>query len=111
MSDARAWVPVCPDAEVTGPPWRCHDVAGVPVRLVRDRDGRIHAIQPTCPHLQAPLDRAETEGDTVLCPRHWYGYDLATGENVIPGWSDQDLRIHPVRVVDGMVEVDPEPRP
>lgn len=110
MSDALHWVPVCPQAEVTGPPWSCHEVAGVRVRLLRDGDGRIHAVQPECPHLQAPLDRAEVEGGTVLCSRHWYQYELATGENVSPGRRAHGLAVHPVRVVDGTVEVGVEPR-
>lgn len=109
MTDDVSWVPVVAAADVTGPPWACHDVSGVLVRLLRDADGGIHAVQPSCPHLEAPLDHAEIEGDTVLCPRHWYGYDLRSGENVTPGWRDLPLVVHPVRVVDGIVHVALEP--
>lgn len=105
MSAVR-WVPVVAATAVTEPPWPCHDVEGTPVRLVRAPDGAIHAIGPTCPHQDSPLDRAEVEGPLVLCPRHYYAYDLATGSNEHPGWDrDEPLPVHPVRVVDGVVEV------
>src|SRR5690606_24372936 len=68
------WVPVGPADEVATPPWPCHDVGGTTLRLVRTPDGTIVAIAPACPHLDAPLDRAEVEGDQVLCPRHWYAW-------------------------------------
>lgn len=104
---AGTWVPVVAVAEVTGPPWPCHDVGGTPVRIVRGDGGDLHAIGPACPHQDAPLDRAEVEGDQVLCPRHYYSYDVATGVNSLPGrGTDLALSIYPVRVVGGMVQVD-----
>lgn len=103
-----SWVPVVPVDEVAGPPWPRHEVAGVEVRIVRDAAGDLHVIGARCPHLDSPLDRAEVEGGTLLCPRHWYAYELATGRNVHPGWErDVDLPVFAVRVVDGMVEVAP----
>ncbi len=105
MSDPT-WVPVVPADEVTAPPWPCHDVAGVPVRLVRGPDDQILAIGPTCPHLDSPLDRAEVEEGRVLCPRHVYTYDADTGANVHPGFErDAALPVYPVEVRDGMVHV------
>jgi 3-phenylpropionate/trans-cinnamate dioxygenase ferredoxin component len=104
---AGRWVPVVAVADVTGPPWPCHDVAGFQVRIVRGVDRGLHAIGPACPHQDAPLDRAEVEGDQVLCPRHYYAYDATTGMNTLPGRdTDLALPVYPVRVVDGMVEVD-----
>lgn len=102
----HAWVPVMPAADVAGPPWPCHDVAGTSLRLVRDADGDIHAVGATCPHLDSPLDRAEVEDGRVLCPRHWYAYDLATGVNHHPGLDRSDaLAVHPVEIRDGIVHV------
>lgn len=95
-----------PAADVTGPPWPCHEVAGVQVRLVRDQAGRIHAVAAACPHLDSPLDRAEVEDGQLLCPRHWYAYDLSTGANTLPGLAHtDDLRVHGVGVRDGVVYV------
>lgn len=100
------WVAVVAESEVTGPPWACHEVEGVTVRLVRDADGRIHAVAPSCPHLDAPLDRAVVGDGTVECPRHFYAYDLASGTNRFPGLSwALPLPVWPVEVRDGVVHV------
>ena len=100
------WVPVVPADEVNAPPWPCHEVAGVQVRLLRGADGEILAIGPTCPHLASPLDRAEVEGDRILCPRHLYAYEATTGANVHPGLDRAGaLPVYPVQVRDGMVHV------
>lgn len=105
MSDRR-WVPVVPAADVAGPPWPCHEVAGVNVRLIRDPQGRIHAVAAACPHLDSPLDRAEVEDGRLLCPRHWYAYDLPTGANAHPGLPrNDDLAVYGVEVRDGVVHV------
>lgn len=101
------WVPVAPADDVTTPPWPCHDVGGVTLRLVRSPDGAIHAVAPACPHLDAPLDRAVLEGEQVLCPRHWYAWEIATGRNVHPGLEREGLGlpVYPVEVRDGIVHV------
>ena len=100
------WVSVVPAAQVTAPPWPCHDVAGTQVRLVRGPANEILAIEPSCPHLDSPLDRAEVEGNQVLCPRHWYAYDADTGRNMHPGFDgDPALAVYPVEVRDGIVHV------
>lgn len=105
MSD-RAWVPVVPAADVAGPPWPCHEVAGTQVRLIRDPEGVLHAVAPACPHLASPLDRAEVEDGQLLCPRHWYAYALSSGANTHPGLShNDDLAVYDVEVRDGMVHV------
>lgn len=105
MSDPT-WIPVVPADEVASPPWPCHDVDGVPVRLVRGPSDEIVAIGPVCPHLDSPLDRAEVDDGHVLCPRHFYSYDVDSGANVHPGLpSAADLPVYPVLVRDGMVHV------
>lgn len=102
----RTWIPVVPATDVAGPPWVCHDVAGVEVRLVRDPQGRIHAVAPACPHLASPLDRAEIDDGHLRCPRHWYAYALANGANTHPGLDrNDDLAVHDVEVRDGIVHV------
>ena len=54
------------------------EVDGVPVMLLRHDDG-IHAIGATCPHLGAPLDEGEIDGETVICPWHSSVFCLTDG--------------------------------
>lgn len=75
------------------------------IRLVRTGDGRVVAVEPTCPHLGSPLTRAEVSGTTLECPFHWYAFDLATGRNLHPGWDDCTLAVYPTEVRDGDVWV------
>lgn len=92
--------------EVDGPPWPEVMVTDdLTVRLVRAGDDRIVAVQPTCPHLGSPLTRAEISGTTLECPFHWYAFDLATGQNLHPGWDDCSLRVHAAEVRGGEVWV------
>lgn len=99
------WVPVGPAAEVAGPPWPCHDVAGMALRLVRTPDGDVVAVGAACPHLGAPLTHAEVTSERVVCVHHFYEFALTDGRNLFPGWEEAQLAVFPSRVVDGVVEV------
>lgn len=98
------WHDVGPRDDVSGPPWPSADVDGHEIRLLVVGDAVV-AIDDVCPHQQAPLAMAEVAGDMIECPRHWYGFDAATGTNVVPGRDDCGLVVHRARVVDGRVEV------
>jgi nitrite reductase/ring-hydroxylating ferredoxin subunit len=68
------------------------------------RNGTLHAINDTCPHLGGSLGTGWlTDEGTVVCPLHGWEFRLADGEGVWP----QGLRIdtYPVVVEDGEVYV------
>lgn len=73
-------------------------VEGRPVLLARLPDDRIVAFGSTCPHLGAPLDGAVQSGMMIECTRHFYAYDLRTGENLFPG-DDVDVALPVYEVV------------
>jgi len=96
------------------------DGGRVPVVLVRAFDGQCHALQATCPHQGARLDRGNLDALTVgdepgayalseeisvlRCPWHSFDFDVATGRC----FSDARLRVRrfPVAVEDGDVIVE-----
>lgn len=43
------------------------------------RDGEIFAIQDFCPHAGGSLGSGEFKNGVVNCPRHGWGFDVATG--------------------------------
>jgi 3-phenylpropionate/trans-cinnamate dioxygenase ferredoxin subunit len=59
-------------------------VDGVPVCVVRTRDGRWYAVRDRCSHLAVPLSEGVLRGDRVECPLHASRFDLATGAPAAP---------------------------
>lgn len=53
---------------------------GIPVAVVRDEDGDLHAIGDTCSHAEVSLSEGEVEGCTIECWLHGSQFDLRTGE-------------------------------
>jgi nitrite reductase/ring-hydroxylating ferredoxin subunit len=52
-----------------------------------------------CPHKQLPLADGVVRDGALVCPGHWYAYDLSTGDCRTTG--DVTLPIYPVVTVDG----------
>ncbi|MHB1284946.1 MAG: Rieske (2Fe-2S) protein [Leptospirales bacterium] len=42
-------------------------------------DGKVHAIDNTCPHRGGPLSDGPMEGTVVRCPLHMWSFDVTTG--------------------------------
>jgi nitrite reductase/ring-hydroxylating ferredoxin subunit len=49
------------------------------VALLRLRDGRYFVVPDHCPHDGGPLSDGFLEGDTLICSRHGWEFDSATG--------------------------------
>jgi 3-phenylpropionate/trans-cinnamate dioxygenase ferredoxin component len=87
-----------------------------PILLVNDL-GEFHALQGLCGHQNLPLAGAKVWQGVLDCPWHHFQYDIRTGENLypkriyplnaLPKLREQisSLRIYPVRIVDGKVQV------
>lgn len=88
-------------------------VGGTRVALVRV-DGRIHALEDTCPHRGGPLSEGDLDGHLLHCPLHAWPFDVRTG--VCPANRNARVRIHEVRVVGEDIQVSasgslPAPQP
>jgi len=53
---------------------------GVPIAVVRDSAGTVHAIGDTCTHGDISLSEGFVEGDTVECWAHGSAFSLLTGK-------------------------------
>jgi len=69
--------------------------------LVLDLGDRVVVTDALCPHKQNPLADGLLRGGCLVCPGHWYAFDLTTGECRTA--SETDLPLHPVVEVDGML--------
>jgi 3-phenylpropionate/trans-cinnamate dioxygenase ferredoxin subunit len=80
---------------------------GVPVAVVRDADGHVHAIGDTCSHAEVSLSEGEVEDCTIECWLHGSQFDLRTGEPLaLP--AIRPVPVYPV-TIDGddvLVDVD-----
>lgn len=68
-------------------------------------EGEFYAFESMCTHAMFELDDAPTEGNTVICPLHGARFCLKTG-NVLAPPAYEDLRIFPVRIHEGQVEIE-----
>jgi 3-phenylpropionate/trans-cinnamate dioxygenase ferredoxin component len=100
--DAREWVAVASAAELPPGTARCAP-AGEGDVAVFNVDGELLAVEARCLHRGGPLADGIVRDGIVTCPRHWWRYDLHTGERL--GAPDLRLSCYPVRMVDGRIEV------
>jgi nitrite reductase (NADH) small subunit len=63
-------------------------------------DGRLYAVDSTCPHAGGPLGDGQLSGCTLTCPWHGWSYDVRTGRSTV----DENVKVatFPVEVVDGV---------
>jgi len=79
--------------------------AGGAVVLLAWFDGAPWAAQGLCPHQFARLCDGRIDGGRLHCPRHQASFDLRTGAPD-DRWQISGLRLYPVRLRDGAVEID-----
>ncbi|MDA3644117.1 aromatic ring-hydroxylating dioxygenase subunit alpha [Saccharopolyspora indica] len=73
----NAWYAAAWDHEVTGKQPLARTVAGVPLALWRNAEGRAVALADACWHRLAPLSKGKVLGDELQCPYHGLRYNAA----------------------------------
>ena len=82
------------------------DIDGVPIALVLDSSGVVHAIGDTCTHGQISLSEGFVEGDTLECWAHGSQFSLITGvPQNLPAY--EPVPVYVVEIEDGDVYIDP----
>lgn len=79
---------------------------GTPVALFRLEEGGVHAIDNRCPHEGYPLSQGARSGCVLTCSWHNFKFDLRDGACLK---GDEAVATWPVRIVDGVVQVDLTP--
>jgi nitrite reductase (NADH) small subunit len=84
-----------------------HDGRGY---LVLDLGDRLVVTDALCPHKQTPLADGLVRDGCLVCPGHWYAFDLATG--ACRTATETALPLHPAVEEGGMLyaDVPVEPR-
>lgn len=73
------FVPVAHIADLKPGACQSVEVEGYGVALF-NVEGRIYALDNTCPHAGGPLGEGRLEGDIVTCPWHGWRFNVRTGE-------------------------------
>ena len=94
-SSARR-VAVCKEWDIPLGLGRSFDIGGRPIAVFKARDGRLFAVDGTCPHKGGPLADGMLAGDQVVCPYHAFRFHRETGECDRPGICS--ISAYPVEV-------------
>jgi len=99
------FIPVARETDVAAGEVKVVDADGKSLALGHCADGTWGAIDNVCTHDGGVLGEGELEDCEVECPRHGARFDLQSGEvRALPAVFP--VNAYPVRVVDGLVEVD-----
>lgn len=71
--------------------------------LVARIESGFQAVNDRCTHQASLLSGGRIRRGAVMCPLHGARFELATGRCI--GSQYRDLRIFPLRITDGMIEV------
>jgi len=82
---------------------------GVPIAVVRDSAGDVHAIGDTCTHGDISLSEGFVEDDGLECWAHGSKFSLTTGKPLnLPAY--EPVPVFAVEIIDGDVYIDPAVR-
>lgn len=82
-------------------------IDGVPIAIVKDSNGEIHAIGDTCSHGQISLSDGFVEDDTLECWAHGSAFSLKTGiPQNLPAF--EPVPVFQIEIEDDGVFIDPQ---
>ena len=80
------------------------DVNGTGIVICRFRD-EYFAIENRCSHALSGFDEGRMRGYHIICPKHGAIFDIRDG-SCAGAPATKPIRSFPLRIVDGMIEVD-----
>jgi nitrite reductase (NADH) small subunit len=89
-------VPVCKAWDIPVGLGRGFDVGGKRIAVFKARDGKVFAVDGTCPHRGGPLADGMVVGHQVVCPLHAFRFAAESGACDQPGVCP--IAAHPVEV-------------
>lgn len=98
---------VFPLSELTQDAARRVVLDGIPIAVVLDSSGTVHAIGDTCTHGDISLSEGFVEDGTLECWAHGSKFELTTGKPLsLPAY--EPVPVFAVEVIDGDIYIDPE---
>ncbi|MES2092649.1 MAG: non-heme iron oxygenase ferredoxin subunit [Actinomycetota bacterium] len=108
MKEAVVSIKICAESDIElGSAVRVV-IDDIPIAVVRDSAGTVHAIGDTCTHGDISLAEGFVEDDTLECWAHGSKFSLVTGKPLtLPAY--EPVPVFAVSIVDGDVFIDPTP--
>jgi nitrite reductase/ring-hydroxylating ferredoxin subunit len=100
----ESFVAVAPADAVPVKGFSCFQVAGLAIVLCR-RDDEFFALKNECSHALSTFEDGRVKGYRLYCPLHGAAFDIRDG-SAVAAPARRPIETYPVRVVDGVVEVD-----
>jgi 3-phenylpropionate/trans-cinnamate dioxygenase ferredoxin subunit len=98
---------VCGLSELVQDEARRVEIDGVPIAVVLDSNGEVHAIGDTCTHGEISLSEGFVEGETLECWAHGSAFSLRTGKPLnLPAY--EPVPVYAVQIDGDDVLVDPD---
>jgi 3-phenylpropionate/trans-cinnamate dioxygenase ferredoxin component len=97
---------ICAVSELVQDEARRVEIDGVPMAVVLDSNGDVHAIGDTCTHGDISLSEGFVDGDTLECWAHGSAFSLTTGRPLnLPAY--EPVPVYAVQIDGDDVLVDP----
>ncbi len=102
-----AWVVACPSTDVKrGVVKRQRLENGEPVGLTRLKNNSVVVFHNNCPHFKGPLGLGKLHEDSIVCPWHFFRFDLATGKAEGTDASIMHLKLYQVEEKNGEIFIE-----
>lgn len=98
------FISVAPAADIEEKGFRTFDVQGVSVAICHFR-GEFFAIENQCSHARSTFDGGRLRGYRIICPMHGGTFDIRDG-SAAGAPARKAIRVYPLRVEGGMIEID-----
>ena len=108
MTDS-AFVPMIPLAEIPQGRMQTRILDGREIVICHTREG-LFALDNICTHAHARMCEGRLRAMRLICPLHGASFDVRDGR-ILSAPATIPLATHPVRVVEGTVEVAVRPAP
>lgn len=83
---------------------RLPDGQRVAVARLSGQQSRFVVFENRCPHVDGPLGQGRIHGNTIICPWHFFRFDLTTGRPVGTE-SIMEVRRYVVSVADDEIRI------
>jgi nitrite reductase/ring-hydroxylating ferredoxin subunit len=97
------WHPAFALAELAAGTMRAVTVGARELVVCRTDTG-CFALDNTCTHAEARMVEGRLRGTRLVCPLHGGAFDVRSGA-VLGGPASCPLPVHPLRIVDGRIEI------